>query len=310
MYIGIDLGGTNIAVGIVDGEGKILSKTSSPTCSRRSFEEVVKTMADTCFEALSRGGYTEKDIEAIGIGAPGTINNKNGTVMFASNLGWTDVPLTAELQKYINIPVNIENDANAAAYGEYMMCGADVKDFIFITLGTGIGGGIIINGEIYRGFNGAGAEIGHNSFIFGGERCNCGKRGCWEVYGSVSGLIKQTKRAIEENPNSIMAKAEKIDGRTAFDAAKQGDKAAAKVVSRYIEYVADGICSIVNIFEPEVLLIGGGISKEGDYLLDPIKEYCRNNYYCKHIEQTELGIATLGNDAGIIGAALAAKNFK
>ena len=129
--------------------------------------------------------------------------------MFASNLGWTDVPLTAELQKYINIPVNIENDANAAAYGEYMMCGADVKDFIFITLGTGIGGGIIINGEIYRGFNGAGAEIGHNSFIFGGERCNCGKRGCWEVYGSGRRTYKANGKSYSREPKFNHGKSRK-----------------------------------------------------------------------------------------------------
>ena len=311
MYIGIDLGGTNIAAGIVDENGNILKKYSTPTLAHRTFEEIVKDMADCCKKLINESEIDISDISAIGIGSPGAIDNKNGTVIYAGNLGWKDAPLKEELQKYINLPVNIENDANAAAYGEYFIYGNGISDFIFITLGTGIGGGIIIDGKIYRGFNGAGAELGHNTLIYGGEMCNCGKRGCWEVYGSVTGLINQTNAAIEKNPDSLMAKLKiergEVNGRTAFDAAKQGDKAAQAIVKQYLEYVADGICSMVNIFEPEVLLIGGGISKEGAYLLDPIREYCEANYFCKTIRQTKLGIAKLGNDAGIIGAALAAR---
>lgn len=310
MYLGIDLGGTNIAAGIVDENGKIIRKYSTPTLADRPFEVIAKDMADACYTLINAEGLAVSDIKAIGIGSPGAIDNSNGIILNAGNLGWKNAPLKAEIQKYIDLPVNIENDANAAAYGEYSVCKRDVKDFIFITLGTGIGGGIIIDGKIYRGFNGAGAEIGHSSLIYGGRECTCGRKGCWEVYGSVSGLIWQTADAIRENPNSLMAKSYAetgcINGRTAFDAAKQGDEAAKVVVSQYLEYVADGICSIVNIFEPEILLIGGGISKEGDYLLNPIKEYCEKNYFCKNIRQTKLGIAHLGNDAGIIGAALSA----
>ena len=170
----------------------------------------------------------------------------------------------------------------------------------------------IIDGKIYRGFNGAGAEVGHSTLMFNGEKCTCGKKGCWEAYGSVTALIRQTSRSIMLNQDSLMAKSYKetgeINGKTAFDAAKTGDKYAQDVVKQYIEYVADGICSLVNIFEPEILLIGGGISKEGDYLLKPINEYCEKNYFCKNIRQTEIGIAALGNDAGIIGAALSARD--
>ncbi len=307
MYIGIDLGGTNIAGGVVDENGKILKKLSVPTRAERSFEEIVRDMADLCKKLMS--GSEPDCFKAIGIGSPGAIDSKNGIILNAGNLGWKNVNLKAELKKYLDLPINIENDANAAAYGEYRTCGIDADDFIFITLGTGVGGGIIINKRIYRGFNGAGAEIGHMTLMHGGIPCTCGKLGCWEAYASVTALISQTKDAIAKYPDSLMAKSYKksgiVDGRTAFDAAKKNDKAAQAVVKKYTEYIADGICSLVNIFEPEILLIGGGISKEGEYLLSPIREYCEKNYFCKNIRQTTLGIASLAGDAGIVGAALA-----
>ncbi|MFR8642509.1 MAG: ROK family protein [Monoglobus pectinilyticus] len=312
MYLGIDLGGTNIAAGIVNKNGEILKKLSCPTLPGRPFDEIIGDMAELCSNLLSISSITEDEIKAIGIGSPGAIDNKNGVVLYAGNLNWTNAAICDELNKYYNIPINLENDANAAAYGEYAMCGKKVKDFIFITLGTGIGGGIIIDGKIYRGFNGAGAEVGHSTLVFNGEKCTCGRKGCCEAYGSVTALIRQTSRSIMLNQDSLMAKSYKetgeINGKTAFDAAKAGDINAQTVVKQYIEYVADGICSLVNIFEPELLLIGGGISKEGGYLLNPIKEYCEKNYFCKNIRQTEIGIAVLGNDAGIIGAALSARD--
>ena len=220
-------------------------------------------------------------------------------------------PVAEELNKYFDIPVNIENDANAAAYGEYEINGNGAKSFIFITLGTGVGGGIVLDGKIYRGFNGTGAELGHTPLVYNGETCSCGHKGCWESYASVTALIKQTKAAIEKNPDSLMVsivnEEGKVSGRTAFMAAKQGDKDAQAVVNQYVEYVAEGILGMINIFQPEKLLIGGGISKEGDYLLNPIKEYVEKYDYNKYLPKAEIGIATLFNDAGIIGAALAAK---
>lgn len=312
MYLGIDLGGTNIAAGLVTESGVIKKSVSTPTVANRPFNEIVRDMAKLCRGILDITGTDIKDIKSIGIGNPGTIDNKNGVIIYSNNLGWENAHIREEMQKHFDIPVNIENDANAAAYGEYSLYAKDVDNFLFITLGTGVGGGIIIDKKIYRGFNGAGAELGHFTLMHNGIECTCGKKGCWESYGSVTALIRQTSDAIMYNPNSIMAKtyidAGEINGRTAFDAAKAGDSVAQEVVDNYIAYVADGICSMVNIFEPEVLLIGGGISKEGNYLLDPIKEYCEKNYFCKNIRQTKLGIAKLGNDAGIIGAALAAKN--
>lgn len=308
MYIGIDLGGTNIAVGLVDESGKIIKKDSAPTRRERGYEEIVRDMASLARCVARESGHSMGEVKAIGIGSPGTVDNSRGMVVYANNLKMDHAPIAAEMRKYFDLPVNLENDANAAAYGEYVATGKNASSFVFMTLGTGVGGGIIMDGKIYRGFNGAGAELGHNTLIFGGERCNCGKRGCWEVYGSVTGLINQTEAAIEKHPDSLMArlKAERgtVDGRTAFDASRSGDEAAKAVVARYLEYVADGICSLVNIFEPEALLIGGGISKEGDYLLDPIKKYCEANWFCKTIRQTRIGTARLGNDAGIIGAAL------
>lgn len=312
-YLGIDLGGTNIAAGIVSEDGKIINKLSTPTLPQRSFEEIIKDMAFLCNKLLSESGIDISEIQAIGVGTPGAVDNKKGVVLNAGNLGWHNADIKNEMSKYFSVPINIENDANAAAYGEYAVCGIDADDFIFITLGTGVGGGIIINKKIYRGFNGAGAELGHCTLVHDGIKCSCGKAGCWEAYASVSALINQTREAIERNSNSLMAKLYKergeVNGRTAFDAAKAGDAAAQNVVKKYLEYVADGICSMINIFEPEVLLIGGGISKEGDYLLNPIVDYCEKNWFCKNIRQTKIGIAALGNDAGIVGAALAAKQF-
>ncbi len=312
MYIGIDLGGTNIAVGCVDSFGKILSKYSSPTLSGRSYKEIVYDMAALCKKAAANAGCAPGDIRAIGIGSPGTVDSKNGEVVFAGNLHMKKAPVAGELMKYFNIPVYMENDANAAAYGEYIACGHDTDSFVFITLGTGVGGGIIINKKIYRGFNGAGAEIGHMTLEMNGKPCNCGKTGCYERYASVTALKEQTKAAMDKFPNSLMhrwtAKNGHISGRTAFECAALGDEAAIKVRDAYIRYVAEGILSVINIFQPEILVIGGGISKEGDTLLAPVKEFVRKYDFNKFMPKTDIRIAKLFNDAGIVGAAMAAKN--
>lgn len=313
MYIGIDLGGTNIAVGVVTDAGEILTQDSAPTLAEREYPEIVKDMAMLCERVAKEAGCTMQDIKAIGIGCPGSIDRKNGIVSYANNLKMDHTPLAAELQKYFDLPVQVENDANAAAFGEYMINGEGVDHFIFITLGTGVGGGIIINKEIYSGFNGAGGELGHFTLVFDGEPCTCGNAGCWEAYASVTALIRQTKAAMEKNPDSLMhsivAQQGKVNGRTAFDAAKQGDKAAQEVVDTYVSYVAAGVMSMINIFQPEKFVIGGGISKEGDRLLKPIIDFVNQYGYNKYLEKTEIKVATLFNDAGIIGAALAAKMF-
>ena len=311
MYIGIDLGGTNIAAGLVDGDGKILYTASVPTRKERHWSEIIKDMAELAIRVVNESGHALTEVDAVGIGCPGSIDQKNGVVVYSNNIVMHNVPMASEFRKHMDLPVFLENDANAAALGEYTTCGEGVDSFVFMTLGTGVGGGIILNGKVWSGFNGAGAEIGHQTLVFGGEPCTCGRKGCLEAYASVTALISQTKEAMEANPDSMMNQwykdHGKVNGRTAFECAKAGDPAAIAVRDRYIEYVAEGICSIVNVLQPEILAIGGGISREGDTLLEPIKAYFATNDYNKHMKKTDIRIARLFGDAGIVGAAKAAE---
>ena len=311
MYIGIDLGGTNIAAGIVREDGKIVVQSSVPTLSQRPTDEIVKDMVFLSKQLIKDAELELNDIEAVGIGCPGTINFETGEVIYSNNIKMEHYMLAKEFQKYLNLPVKIDNDANCAAMGEYIVSGNNVPIFMFITLGTGVGSGLILNGKVFRGFNGAASEAGHITLVSGGEPCTCGKRGCWETYASVTALIRQTKVAMEKNPESLMheiAKAEgKISGRTSFDAAKQGDKAAQAVVKQYAQYVADGIVSVENVLQPDIISVGGGISREGEYLLQPVCEYAAANGFNKFMPKTKIGTAQSFNDAGIIGAAMIAK---
>ncbi len=312
MYIGIDLGGTNIAAGIVNGLGRIIAKGSVPTLRGRDYTEIVRDMASLCGKVADGAGVSLSDIKAVGIGSPGTVDSDNGVVVYAGNLKFRKAPMADELGRYIDAPIFMENDANAAAYGEYIACGHDCDSFVFVTLGTGVGGGIILNKKIYRGFNGAGGEIGHMTVEQGGIECTCGKRGCFERYASVTALIEQTKEMMKRYPSSIMRKwverVGHVSGRTAFDCAREGDEAAIKVRDNYLRYIAEGITSIVNIFQPETLVIGGGISKEGDTLLAPVRETVYRYDFNKYMPKTDIRIAKLLNDAGIVGAAMAAKD--
>lgn len=311
MYIGIDLGGTNIAAGIVREDGKIVVQSSVPTLSQRPTDEIVKDMVFLSKQLIKDAELELNDIEAVGIGCPGTINFETGEVIYSNNIKMEHYMLAKEFQKYLNLPVKIDNDANCAAMGEYIVSGNNVPIFMFITLGTGVGSGLILNGKVFRGFNGAASEAGHITLVSGGEPCTCGKRGCWETYASVTALIRQTKVAMEKNPESLMheiAKAEgKISGRTSFDAAKQGDKAAQAVVKQYAQYVADGIVSVENVLQPDIISVGGGISREGEYLLQPVCEYAAANGFNKFMPKTKIVTAQSFNGAGIIGAAMIAK---
>lgn len=310
-YIGIDLGGTNIAAGIVREDGKIVVQSSVPTLSQRPTDEIVKDMVFLSKQLIKDAELELNDIETVGIGCPGTINFETGEVIYSNNIKMEHYMLAKEFQKYLNLPVKIDNDANCAAMGEYIVSGNNVPIFMFITLGTGVGSGLILNGKVFRGFNGAASEAGHITLVSGGEPCTCGKRGCWETYASVTALIRQTKVAMEKNPESLMheiAKAEgKISGRTSFDAAKQGDKAAQAVVKQYAQYVADGIVSVENVLQPDIISVGGGISREGEYLLQPVCEYAAANGFNKFMPKTKIVTAQSFNDAGIIGAAMIAK---
>ena len=283
-YIGIDLGGTNIKAGVVNEEFEIIAKATCKTNLPRPAEEICEDMAKVALEAVKNAGL---EIEQIDL-----------------------------MKKFIDKPCYVENDANAAAYGEYVAGAAKgANDAVCITLGTGVGGGIIINGKIYSGFNFAGAEIGHTVIDPNGPQCTCGRHGCFEVFSSATGLVRMTKEAMFEDKDSIMWKMNEEDGkvsaRTAFNAMRAGDKAGKEVVDKYIKYLACGITNTINIFQPDILCIGGGVCNEGDPLLLPLKELVAKEIYTKNsAKNTEIVIAKLGNDAGIIGAAFLGLSHK
>lgn len=316
MYtIGIDLGGTNIVASVVDDDYNIIGTSKTPTNSPRSADDIFDDIADVCEEAVKTAGLTMEDIDSVGMGTPGTVN-QDGVIEFANNLAFNNVPARTMLAKRINKPeekVFIENDANCAALGEaYAGCGNGAKDFVAVTLGTGVGSGVIIGGKIVNGVNYAGGECGHMVIVVDGEQCSCGRKGCWEAYASATALIRQTKKAMEEYPDSLMhklAKEEgKVSGRTAFDAMRLGDIAGIKVVDDYIKYVACGLINIVNALQPEIICIGGGICNEGETLMKPLRRFVQSERYSIHSKiQTKIVKAELGNDAGVIGAALLGK---
>ena len=312
MYtIGIDLGGTNIAVGIVNENNEIILKGSVPTGAEREITFVIDDMASLCKKLIADAGLTANDIARIGVASPGTVNPETGEVVYANNLRMKHVPLAKMLTERTGISeIHLANDADAAALGEAVAGAAKgAKNSVMITLGTGVGGGIIIDGKIYSGFNHAGGELGHIVIEKDGRPCTCGRNGCWEAYSSATGLVKMTKEAMQSDPDSKMwelceGKIEKAGGKTAFKAAKLGDASGKKVVDMYISYLACGLTNIINIFQPEILSIGGGVCNEGDYLLSPVKEQVFSECYSREgIPQTDIRIAQLGNDAGIIGAA-------
>jgi glucokinase len=312
MYVGIDLGGTNIKAGVVTEDCRIIAQDSMPTGASRKDSEIIADMAFLAQKVTKAAGLSLSDIKSVGIGSPGSCDNKNGMLIYANNLNFRNTPMRAEFQKHWDIPVYIENDANCAALGEFSYLNDPAIDhFIAITLGTGVGGGVIINKKLYSGFNGAAAEIGHFQVMIDGEPCTCGRKGCWESYASITALIRMTKEKMAKCPDSKMhefaQKEGKVSGRTAFDAAKAGDAAGKEVVDEYIKNVSEGLVSVINIFQPNKIVIGGAISKEGDYLLLPIREYVSHFVYSRDLPQTEISIAKLGNDAGLIGAAMLGK---
>lgn len=306
-YVGIDLGGTNIVAGVVNEKYEIISKAKTPTNRPRSCEAICEDMARVALEAVALAGLTVDDIESVGVGAPGTVNSDTGVIEYSNNLDFYDAPVARLIHKVIDKPVYCENDANAAAYGEFVAGSAKgANNAVCITLGTGVGGGIIIDGKIYSGFNFAGAELGHMVVEVDGPKCTCGRCGCFEVYSSATGLIRMTKESMDANPDSKMHEmmGDHVSGRLAFNAMRAGDEAAKGVVDKYIKYLAAGIANTINIFQPEVLCIGGGVCNEGDALLVPLKEAVNREIYTRRGgKNTEIVIASLGNDAGIIGAA-------
>ena len=316
-YIGVDLGGTNIAVGIVDENNAIVKKASTPTKPERGADAIVADMAAVAKSLMADLGITAADIGWAGVASPGTVDHERGVVVYANNIPFLDYPLADNLSALLGgIPVHAENDANAAAKAEAIAGAArGAKYSVMITLGTGLGGGIVIDGEVYSGFNFAGAELGHVVIEKDGRQCSCGRKGCWEAYSSATGLVNITKDRIADArrdgratvmEDMIGGDLSRVSARTAFTAMKQGDEVAAEVVDEYISYLACGIGNIINIFQPEILTIGGGVCNEGDYLLKPLlqKVFYVETYTKEGTPQTEIRIAELGNDAGIIGAAV------
>ncbi|MBP3921364.1 MAG: ROK family protein [Ruminiclostridium sp.] len=310
MYnIGIDLGGTNIKVGVVDDNFQIIGKSNIKTNLPRPAEEIADSIAEGVKLACADAGISVDEIESIGIGTPGVADRNTGVVLYSCNLGFNNTNIGGLLKERLGKDVYVENDANVAAYGEVINgAGKGYQNVVVITLGTGVGGGIIIDGQIYTGFNFCGGELGHSVIEYNGRQCGCGRKGCFEAYSSATALINATKRAMEENKNSAMweiaGSIENVDGKTAFDAMRKNDATGKAVVEEYLNYLGCGLVNVVNTFQPEMLLIGGGICKEGEYLTKPLEEYIARESYCINPEKsTKLGIAKLGNDAGIVGAA-------
>ena len=307
-YIGIDLGGTNVAAGIVDGGGRLLGQFSRPT--PKGAQAVAQAVANAAQEAARRAGVDPAGAQSVGLASPGSIDPAGGIVEHAFNLGLDHVPLAGMVSDLLGLPAVLENDANAAALGEFEAgAGKEARSLVAVTLGTGVGAGAVLDGKLYTGFNYAGMEAGHMVIHRGGRPCTCGRLGCWEAYASATGLISSTRAAMAAHPDSALwtfaPTPEAVDGKTAFDAARTGDPAARAVVEDYVGDLACGIVNLVNLFQPEVLCVGGGVSKQGEALLAPIRAILdREEFTRDGARRTRLCPARLGNDAGIIGAAL------
>lgn len=312
--IGVDLGGTNIAVGVVDSDFKIIRKRSIPTYPDRAPEAIVRDMVRVCDDLLTDLSLTPDDIQSVGIASPGIVDHKTGYVEYSCNLPFSHFDLAGTFRRLSRFrQVFVENDANAAALAEALAGAAKgTKNSVMITLGTGVGGGIIMDGKVYSGFNGAGGELGHVVIQYGGRQCGCGRRGCWEAYSSAKGLSAMTlEKATECHLKGIPTlmyddyrQNGLVTARTAFDAMRKGDAIAKEVVDQYIRYLACGIANMINIFQPEVLSIGGGISNEKNNLLDPLNQIVEREQYTRdQKKKTVITIAKMGNDAGIVGAA-------
>ena len=308
MYVGIDVGGTNLKAGLVDEAGRLLATRKIPLGPFQGKEYFVRRLAELTAQVSRDGGVAPGDLEYVGMGIPGAV--AEGNILYTCNIPLANVPIERLFSQYLDVPVLLENDANCAAVGEYF-CGAGrgTKNFAVVTLGTGISGGFILGGKLYAA-SGMSGEVGHMVVERNGAVCNCGRRGCWETYASATGLIRMTKETMEGNRESLLWEESKggtaVSGRTAFAAALRGDAAAKALCETYVDYLAAGIVNLLNILQPEVLAIGGGVSEaEDELLLTPLREIVDRESYAAHCGGKATVVkAELGNDAGIIGAAL------
>jgi len=313
MYLaGIDLGGTYIKAGLVGEDLSIVCKTSVPTNPGRGYETVIKDMADTVSNLAKEHGIRTEEIESVGIGIPG-VSLKDGTVI-VHNLYWLNVPLRDEFRKHLDIPVIIDNDASVAAVYEYhlgALAGCHVG--VLITLGTGVGGGVVLDGKVFNGAHGLGTEIGHMAVIPGGLQCTCGNKGCLEVYTSAPALIRAGRRCVIDRPESMLHHITggdymKVTAEMIIDSAKQGDYVALSIVDEYVQYLSMGVCTLINVLDPDVIAIGGGLSGAGDFLLEKIIKASEGKGIFENQKYADIKLAKSGNDAGLIGAAMLAKS--
>lgn len=314
MYIGVDLGGTNIVVGLVNDAGTLLQTVSSPTGRERGFYAVVGDIVSLTQKLLKTDHVTSDPVKGIGIGIPGVADPETGVVISCVNLFWENVPLREALESALSLPVFIDNDATLAGLAEYEVgVMKEAKSGVFLTLGTGVGGGIIMDHQVISGKHGIGSEVGHMVVGESDTQCNCGRKGCLETFASSTAIIAYTKKHLPDYPESILHERiqgdlSKIDGRLIFDAAKGGDAFALKSVHRFAHYLAIGIMNIVAVIDPEMFVLGGGIAGAGDFLLDIVREELEKEKYFKAVPVGKLCLATLKNDAGVLGGAFLAKS--
>ncbi len=305
MYrIGIDLGGTNIAVGIVDEAQRIVAAHSAPTRAQNGPDALLDDIAGCVLDTLAGGGLALSDCRGAGIGVPGTCDTACGVVRYAHNIGWDGVPVTEELLRRLGVPAFLANDADCAALGEVVTGAAKgCASALLFTLGTGVGGGFVVDGRIWSGHGGLGGEYGHMCIEMDGAACSCGQLGCWEAYASATALIRQAREAAQAHPESALNSV-KLSGRSVYAAAAAGDETARAVTARYAEYVGMGLVNFINALFPEVVLLGGGVSGAGEALLRPVRDYVRAHAFVRDASVLpEVRAAALGGDAGIIGAA-------
>ncbi|WP_069999870.1 ROK family protein [Cellulosilyticum sp. I15G10I2] len=308
-YIGVDLGGTNIVVGLVDEEGNIIKSHNRPTLKERTIEEIFNDIIEMCEMLISEFQLNSENLQGVGIGSPGLIDSKNGIIVYANNLKVKDFDAVSYINSRIGYKACIANDADCAALGEVVAGAAKgCSDAMIFTLGTGVGGGIIINGKIFSGYFPGGAEIGHQIIVKDGKLCSCGNKGCLESYASATGLINLAKEKAEAHKESELYKLvdgdmSKMNAKIPFDAAQMGDQVGIEVIDEYIAYLAIGIANAVNVFKPQVILLGGGVSKQEDNLVIPLTEKVKENIFGGDFK-TQIKTAKLGNDAGLIGAAM------
>ena len=310
LYIGIDVGGTTMKAGVVDENGKILHKISCPSGIERGHEAMIHDMVGLCLRVTEECGHSMEEIHSIGIGIPGMQDPRTGRVPFCTNLKWHDVPLVELMQKELDKPVYINNDATVAGLAESVAgVSSTVKNSCFVTLGTGVGGGVVLDGKVFMGPHGIATEVGHMITVAGGEMCTCGNRGCWERYASATAILREGRKFCEAHPGCALEQKvggdlSKIEARTIIDLAKEGDPDCAAIFDNYVYHLTVGLVNLINLYDPEIIALGGGVSHAGDFLLNKVRALLPEMIFFKSMPHARVELARLGNDAGIIGAAM------